>query len=356
LSNILGFYNLKLPLTSITSDIKRNPISILITPSGYQLPDELLLQSDKFANKFLYWEKPDCIMKQFITLIAILQTSLFHGQVCLDSLWTPADYDAAIGFHDGTNTANNNYGTAPQNAAYYIPGIAGPYNGNRALIHFSLASIPQTATIVSASLDLYAYYPLGSLPGHTGTNNACFLQRATSAWTEMAVTWSTQPTVSAVNQVSLAGTNTYSLDYLGINVTNLIKDIFAAPNNYGFLLRLQNEVVTNCLSFCSKDNGNPAKVPLLKVYYTCMNTTTGLKEEQADKTRIWPNPFTDKINFSTADNCSITLTDLSGRTVSSAENIQAGCFDASGLCDGMYFMNIEQNGIRQSVKLIKINR
>jgi hypothetical protein len=303
-------------------------------------------------------EKTGFIMKQLLTLITALQVCLSYGQVsCLDSLWTTADYDAAIGFHDGANTANTNYGTATQNAAYYIPGTQpNTYNGNRALIHFSLTSIPQTATIVSASLDLYALYPLGSLPGHTGTNNACFLQRATSAWTEMAVTWSTQPTVTPVNQVSLAGTNTYSLDYLGINVTNLIQDIFATPNNYGFLLRLQNEVTTNCLSFCSKDNGNPAKVPLLKVYYTCANTTTGLKEEQADRVNIWPNPFTDKINFNTAHNCRITLTDLSGRTVLSAENIQSGSFDASGFCNGMYLMKVEQNGMHQSFKLIKISR
>ena len=63
-----------------------------------------------------------------------------------------ASKDAAIGYHDGTNTANNNYGNAIQNAAYAIPSVAqsGGLNVNRALIDFNLSTIPVGATILSA--------------------------------------------------------------------------------------------------------------------------------------------------------------------------------------------------------------
>ena len=77
-----------------------------------------------------------------------------------------ASKDAAIGYHDGTNTANNNYGNAIQNAAYAIPSVAqsGGLNVNRALIDFNLSTIPVGATILSAKLNLYALGPFGSLP------------------------------------------------------------------------------------------------------------------------------------------------------------------------------------------------
>lgn len=177
--------------------------------------------------------------------------------------------DAAIGYHDGHNTAGNNYGTATQNAAYLIPAAgSGGYNGNRALIDFNLASIPANATILSAKLNLHAIGPFGSLPGHFGANRS-YLQRITQSWGEMTATWSNQPPVAGQGQVQLANSTSATQDYLNIDVTALVGDMIANPTmSYGFMLRLENEVSGNGLCFASKDHANAALRPTLIIQYT----------------------------------------------------------------------------------------
>ncbi len=203
-------------------------------------------------------------MKYFALLSLLFSCSLF-GQTTLTL--TPAK-DAAIGFHDGTNGANTNYGTAAQNAAYWIPGTAGPVNGNRALIAFDLTQVPAGASVISAKLNLYAYGPIGSYPGHTGPDNRAYLQRVTQVWQESVVTWNTQPTSTSVNEVMLAATTNPTQDYLNIDVTQLVNDMIANPSGSdGFLLKLVNEATTNILAFCSKDNSNASKKPVLEIVY-----------------------------------------------------------------------------------------
>jgi hypothetical protein len=268
---------------------------------------------------------------------------------CADSLTTIADADAALGFHDNTAAATTNYGTAAQTAAYLVPGYTGPLNGNRGIMHFNISSIPPTATITAAYLNLFAYYPIGSYPGHVGPNNASYLQRVTGPWTESTVTWSTQPTVTNVNQVTLSGTTTYSLDYSNINVTLLVKDIFTAPNNYGFLLRLINEQTTNILAFCSRDYPNLAKMPYLTVYFNHCSPTgineTKLKSDES--VSVFPNPnngaFKIKIN-SEINNGELILINSLGQKVHEQKIMHEGNeINAEGLSSGLYHYIILQN-------------
>ncbi len=176
------------------------------------------------------------------------------------------DYDAALGYHDGYNTASQNYGTATQNSAYCIPGAIGGLNMNRALIHFDLSQFTPGTTIVSATLDLYALGPNGILQGHTGANNGAFVKAVTSAWQEMSVTWDTQPTYSNTNPAVLAASTSITQDYTGIDVTDMVRDMVNNPQtNFGFGLMQQNEVVTNALCFASNDHPNQLIRPVLHV-------------------------------------------------------------------------------------------
>ncbi len=188
--------------------------------------------------------------------------------------------DLALGFHDGAGTANINYGSAQQNAAFWIPSVmsSSGTNGNRALIDFNLTSLPPNATVISASLNLYATGPYGTLPGHVGNNNSSYLRRVTQSWQEFTTTWNTQPAATAVNQETLPQSTSSTQNYPNINVTALVQDMLANPgSSFGFQLRLVNEVNTNGLLFASKDHYNQALRPTLIVTYSACPTSMMLE-------------------------------------------------------------------------------
>lgn len=140
-------------------------------------------------------------MKTFAFLFLGLQ--LAYSQVITVTL--TCNKDAAIGYHDGASTANNNYGNATQNAAFAIPSsFSSGLNVNRALIGFNLSTIPANASIISAALNLYALGPYGTLPGHTGSANSSYIRRVIQPWNEYTVTWNNQPSTTILNQVTLA--------------------------------------------------------------------------------------------------------------------------------------------------------
>lgn len=217
-------------------------------------------------------------MKKLYSTITLLLLSVC-SVISQTTINLTASKDAAIGYHDGANTANNNYGYAAQNAAYTIPSVAqsGGLNINRALIDFNLTTIPANATIISAYLNLHALGASGSLPGHSGTNNSAYLERVTQNWSENTITWNNQPTSTAVNHVTLNQSTSATQNYLNISVTNLVQDMVNnSSTSFGFKLKLITEAVTNSLLFASKDNSNTSLAPTLVVTYStgCAKTDT----------------------------------------------------------------------------------
>lgn len=205
------------------------------------------------------------------------------------------EYDAAIGFHDNFNNANMNYGMAIQNAAYTIPGTNGGLNVNRALLYFNLSNIPSGSSITSAKLNLYALGQSGTLSGHTGQNNNAVLQRVTEDWLENTVTWNSQPATTIQNEVYLPASTSALQDYIGIDVTLLVQDMIA-NNNFGLLLKLENENASNALLFCSSNYSNVNKHPKLEVN---LLNASGINEskQNSDLFTIYPNPNSGLVNF-----------------------------------------------------------
>ena len=105
---------------------------------------------------------------------------------------------------------NNNYGNHID-----FPAIAWTNRGTpvdaRGLIDFDLSSIPNGATINSASLSLYSYSSIsnGAHSTRNGSNNSV-LTRITNSWDESTVNWTNQPTTTTTttttqNQVFFTG-------------------------------------------------------------------------------------------------------------------------------------------------------
>jgi hypothetical protein len=140
----------------------------------------------------------------------------------------------------------------------------------RALLKFDLSSIPVNANIISANLYLYSNpTPLtGNLvDANFGTNNTMLVQQIVTNWSPSTTNWFNQPVASSTNQIVVPSTTQSILD-LNLDVTSMVSAMVNSSANYGFFLKLQNEVTYNSRIFVSSYNTTyPAKRPKLVVVY-----------------------------------------------------------------------------------------
>ncbi|MBE0637814.1 MAG: DNRLRE domain-containing protein [Bacteroidales bacterium] len=156
-------------------------------------------------------------------------------------------------------------------SSLFFHGHAGTIHGesfiDRCLIEFDLSSIPTDATVLDASLSLYANTTFGGHSTLTGTN-ACWLERIVNPWVEDEVTWANQPGTTVDNRVTIPFSNESNQDYPDINVTELIKDMIAYPDNsFGMMIRLQVEEQYRSMTFYSSDAANENLRPKLTITY-----------------------------------------------------------------------------------------
>lgn len=144
-------------------------------------------------------------MKQNLLVITAILLSQISFSQCTNLVLQP---DAAYGidayFVTVSPTTNNGNEVNILSEAWTSGG--NPIEG-RSLLKFDLSSIPASATIVSAKLSLYV--DTASIWGTvgqptSGNNNSSYLKKVTSAWTELGVTWNTQPTSDTTGQILLA--------------------------------------------------------------------------------------------------------------------------------------------------------
>jgi len=140
----------------------------------------------------------------------------------------------------------------------------------RSLIEFDLSAIPQHKRIKSAKLFLYA---AESIPYHIGHSkrsgsNDFIIQRITTEWDEMGVTWNTQPETTTKSQVFVKGSDFVMQDY-EIVVTRLIQDIVENPaQGHGLMIKLVTEEYYRRLLFASSDYEDPSKHPKLVLEFS----------------------------------------------------------------------------------------
>ena len=175
----------------------------------------------------------------------------------------------------GTLGSTTNFGTC--NSLGLANTLGSPAIYRRPLLMFDLSAIPAGATILSASMDLYASYV-----DHAGTVN---VHRVTSDWDEGtascatngianwasrkagSVAWTTpggdyDPAVAASVAASAVGAYHFDLTALAQNWAN------GAYPNYGVLLEQPTQAGYGEISWQSKETFAPAQAPKLQVVYT----------------------------------------------------------------------------------------
>lgn len=138
----------------------------------------------------------------------------------------------------------------------------------RELLKFDLSQIPANAAVLSANLYLYAMpNPHGgdAANAHSGTANACYIERVLANWTFIGMTWANQPATTTVNRTVIPQSTSAFQDNT-IDVKSLLQDMLA-NGNYGFEIRMQNETFYNIRQYASSYHSNATLHPKLVITY-----------------------------------------------------------------------------------------
>ena len=163
----------------------------------------------------------------------------------------------------------DSWGTSPNLIACAWT-FGGEFGIGRSLIRFDLSQIPPDAEILDARLTLY-FNPNAGFGEQTG-ENASYLKKITEDWSEMTVTWNSQPQSTDAGAVFLPATQSPSQDLSDVNITGFVAGWVLHPEtNFGFIHRMETEIEYCCLALSSSDQVNPAKRPKLVVTYRVCN-------------------------------------------------------------------------------------
>ncbi|MGV3630207.1 MAG: DUF7619 domain-containing protein [Bacteroidota bacterium] len=209
-------------------------------------------------------------MKKIILLSLLLSVNFFYAQMTIRLKPDAAKgKDGTISNADYNDYPNNNFGdhVAMTVSAWTWGGAAGVADG---LIDFNWSLLPPNATVSSSILKMYAFNgEQGSQEFHSelsGSNEA-WVERITSPWEELSVTWNTRPTTTDLNRVFVNSSDSVNQDF-EVDVTTLLNDILQNPaQGHGFYWKLQNENYYRRLGFCTSDVADASKWPEISITF-----------------------------------------------------------------------------------------
>ena len=144
--------------------------------------------------------------------------------------------------------------------------IAGNSPGEdcRTYLQFDLSSIPATAVVTSASLELY--HDLSDASGASGPVGA---YQVTSDWNDATLTWNNQPISADTAEDVVTVTFPATHNFISWDITNLGQDWHdGSVTNYGVMLRDTDESSSDGWKwFYSADWGTAAERPKLAITY-----------------------------------------------------------------------------------------
>ncbi|MCB0699685.1 MAG: T9SS type A sorting domain-containing protein [Chitinophagales bacterium] len=240
----------------------------------------------------------------------------------------------------------------------------------RSYLKFDLSSIPTNATVDSAFLDLYAdnasTFGYANKPIY-GTDNSSVIRRVTSSWVDSLTLWNNQPSVTSTNEVVLPQTNVLSKDFLHIDVSGMVKDMYQ-QGNYGFAFKNKNEsAYYNSMIFHSPNSTDTNRRPALMVYYRTADTSdtsSGVAQvvPNSNNIMVYPSPAQDhiKVGFrndvtSTVD---IAIYSINGSLLYESKKVLSKVpvtIDLNRFADGTYIIKVMNEDIMET-KQFKIVR
>lgn len=138
----------------------------------------------------------------------------------------------------------------------------------RSLLYFNLTLLPANSVILTAKLSLYGNMGVPEDNSTASGPNNCFIQRTNSAWDPAIVTWDNQPSTDAVHEIMLPASTSPYEDYLNLDITSLVLDLYNNPGLYkGLMLRLDTESQLRRMVFKSACQPDSARSPVLTIIY-----------------------------------------------------------------------------------------
>lgn len=188
--------------------------------------------------------------------------------------------DAYVNFLDGN--ANSIYGTSGD-----IPELGadawtdgGALELRRFYIEFdSLVKVPATATVVSATLQLFGLpgssitHPQGNsiYPGspYNGyPDNSALVQKVTAKWKENTIDYANQPGVTNLDEAVIPSSTDQWNYNPKVDVTSMVKKMVLHPNkNFGFKVSISNENIYRGMVFASSEATTKSIRPKLTIVY-----------------------------------------------------------------------------------------
>ena len=195
-----------------------------------------------------------------------------------------------------------------------------------------------------------------------GSNNACVLYRVTTNWDSM-MTWLTMPTYSTLHSGVLPQSTNWKQNYLHINITDLLVDMIASGQNYGFVIKsVQETSPYNSMIFHSSHSVDSNVRPVIVVYGHASLKAAEVANNTAS-IMISPNPVSSTLTVNIKKNLDemlfVSLIDAQGRVVASTSNFDLNSnttwnIDASQLPKGIYYVRVNSS-LQNTSKQIVVN-
>jgi len=129
---------------------------------------------------------------------------------------------------------------------------------HRSYLKFDVSSLPPGAIVTAASITLCRISGSGSARTHE-------LRSVTSPWTELGLTWNTQPSVAASAQQTIPVSS-----FVGCTTASVKEDVQAwllGTPNHGWRLADQDEPTAPLVDYATRENPDSSLHPTLSVTY-----------------------------------------------------------------------------------------
>lgn len=264
----------------------------------------------RHMNEDLYYELTDNGGGVYTITVVVPEDYLTNPEVVYP---VTMDFSATVGSNNSnaqdTFVSAETPTTQANSALDYIRfGKANGYKNFGYHRFTSLPSLPAGANITSAYLR-FTFRSGQNTPTASSGIEFWTLQVTDHQWYESSITWNNQPYGSAGPCTPFTYNGGY-LDYVTVNMTDIVKSWYGGSPNYGIDFTYSNEDYNDYNSVVSSE-GNASRAPVMTIYYSVAedkSDTIGLVDGES---YFIGNVFLDKY-FSVYNNIDVNYTTVFG--------------------------------------------